>query len=506
MSINNNLNASLTIEEKYKKKTHHEHILSIPDTYIGSVSCDLKCMYVVEDNKIISKDITFPPGLYKIYDEVLVNVYDHKIRNGTSTCLDVTINIETGWITIYNDGDGIDIEIHKDAKVYVPEMIFGQLLTGTNYEKKGKIVGGKNGYGAKLANIYSSDFIVETVDSKRKKHYLQKFSNNMYTINPPEIKNVTAKTKSFTKISFKPDYPRFGLEGLTRDIESLLKKRLYDIAVCTVTSGFTVKYNGEFIKVNSFEDYIKLYYDKLPSELIYQTFSDRWKVGILFDKNAGFTQVSFVNGISTYQGGTHVDHVASQLCTQLISIIKDKNKDLTIKPSNIKENLTIFVESSIEDPSFTSQTKEYMSSKINDFGSRCDITPDFIKRLLKTGLVDEVIRLAEFKKENELHKTDFKKTSKVSQIEKLDDAHWAGKPHKSKLCKLILTEGDSAKSFALAGLSVIGRDRYGVFPLKGKFLNVREATVKQLLENKEFINLKQIIGLKQNKKYTDTSK
>jgi DNA topoisomerase-2 len=179
MSINNNLNASLTIEEKYKKKTHHEHILSIPDTYIGSVSCDLKCMYVVEDNKIISKDITFPPGLYKIYDEVLVNVYDHKIRNGTSTCLDVTINIETGWITIYNDGDGIDIEIHKDAKVYVPEMIFGQLLTGTNYEKKGKIVGGKNGYGAKLANIFSSEFIVETVDSKRKKHYLQKFSNNM---------------------------------------------------------------------------------------------------------------------------------------------------------------------------------------------------------------------------------------------------------------------------------------------------------------------------------------
>ena len=494
----------LSIEEIYKKKTHHEHILQIPDTYIGSVSSDLKCMHVMEDDKIVQKDITFPPGLYKIFDEVLVNAYDHKIRNKTAQELNIIIDDKTGRISIYNDGDGIDVVLHKGEKVYVPEMIFGQLLTGTNYEKKGKIVGGKNGYGAKLANIFSTEFIVETVDAKRKLHYTQVFANNMYLINPPTIKQIDSKTKPFTRITFMPDYKRFGLATITPDIISLFIKRLYDIGVCTVSVGMAVKYNNNLINIKSFDDYIRLYYNKLPSELIYHVFSDRWKVGVLFDRNAGFTQISFVNGISTFQGGTHVDHVVNQICNQLIIYIKDKNKDIVIKPSHIKENLTVFIECSIEDPSFSSQTKEFMTSKMTDFGSKCEITPEFIKKIIKTGIADEVIRLAEFKKENELTKTDFKKTNKVSNIEKLDDAHWAGKPHKSHLCRLILTEGDSAKSFALAGLSVIGREKYGVFPLRGKFMNVRDATVKQLLENKEFINLKQILGLKQNKKYADT--
>lgn len=501
-----NYNSEPTVEEIYKQKTLHQHILSAPDTYIGSASCSSEEMWVLDkkEEKIVLKDITFPPGLYKINDELYVNARDHSVRDPTCKTIKITINQDEDTITVLNDGNGVPVEIHKGVNVYVPEMIFGRLLTSSNYEVKGKTVGGKNGYGAKLANIYSEEFIVETVDKKRKKKYVQKFSNNMYTVNPPEIKDISGKIEPYTKITFKPDLKRFGIGKLTDDIVSLLEKRVYDLAACT-HNGVNVYLNDKLIKINSFEDYIKLYYDKLPSELVYQEFNERWKVGMLFDPNNGFRQISFVNGICTYQGGIHVNHVLDQLSKELITYIKEKNKNTSIKGSYIKENITLFIDSIIEDPSFKSQTKEELTTKISEFGSKCEMTSDFIKRVMKTGIVEEVVRLAEFKHQGELAKTDYKKTNNVKSIEKLDDAHWAG-TRKSKLCRLILTEGDSAKAFAVSGLDIVGRERFGVFPLRGKFLNVREATVKQLLNNEEFKNLKQILGLKQSRKYNDLSK
>jgi DNA topoisomerase-2 len=494
------------IEDIYKKKTLHQHILSAPDTYIGSASCSSEEMWVFDRKrgKIILKDITFPPGLYKINDELFVNSRDHSVRDPTCKNIMITVNQEENTIIVYNDGNGIPIEMHKDVNVYVPEMIFGHLLTSSNYEVKGKTVGGKNGYGAKLANIYSEEFIVDTVDKVRKKKYVQKFLNNMYTVNPAEITNVNAKVEPYTKITFKPDLQKFGINRLTDDIVALLEKRVYDLAACT-HNKVSVYLNGMLIKINSFDDYIRLYYDQLPSEFVYQEFNNRWKVGVLFDPSNGFRQVSFVNGICTYQGGTHVNHVFDQLSRELIAHIKDKNKNTSIKASYIKDNITLFIDSIIEDPSFKSQTKEELTTKVSEFGSKCEMTSDFIKKVMKTGIVEEVVRLAEFKHMSELAKTDYKKTNNVKSIEKLDDAQWAG-TRKSKQCRLFLTEGDSAKSFAIEGLDVVGRERYGVFPLRGKLLNVREATVSQILKNEEFKSLKQILGLKQGHKYNDVSK
>lgn len=503
--MNSKKTKELTIEEIYKQKTLHEHILSAPDTYIGSASCSIEEMWVLsKNNKIVLKDITFPSGLYKINDEIYVNARDRSVIDQTCKNIKININPDQNTIIVYNDGKGVDIEIHKDVNLYVPEMIFGTLLTGTNYDVKGKTVGGKNGYGAKLANIYSEEFIIETIDKKRKKKYVQTFSNNMYTKNPPIITNITARSPSYTKITFKPDLKRFGITRLTDDIISLLKKRVYDLAGCTY-NGVNVYLNDELITINSFEDYIKFYYDNLPSELIYQEFNNRWKVGLLFDPSKGFTQISFVNGICTYQGGTHVNYVLNQIIKELIAHVKEKKKDTNIKASYIKDNITIFIDAIIEDPAFKSQTKEELITKASEFGSTCDISPDFIKKLIKTGLVEEVIRLAEFKHQGELSKTDFKKNNNVKSIPKLIDARWAGS-RKAKLCRLILTEGDSAKSFAVAGLDIVGREFFGVFPLKGKLLNVRDATTKQILTNKEFFHIKQILGLRQRSKYNNQSK
>lgn len=135
----------LAVEDIYKKKTHHEHILSTPDTYIGSTEADTKTMHVFDDDtkKIIKKDITFVPGLYKIYDEILVNARDHSIRDKTCKNIKVNIDKENGSIAVYNDGKGIPVELHKELQIYIPEMIFGHLLTSSNYEQKGRLSGEK---------------------------------------------------------------------------------------------------------------------------------------------------------------------------------------------------------------------------------------------------------------------------------------------------------------------------------------------------------------------------
>lgn len=488
----------LTIEERYKKKNPHEHILSEPDMYIGSVETDLFDMWIYnsETNTMIKKSISMVPGLYKIYDEILVNARDHTIRD--KTCKTIKVNILDNVITVWNDGKGIPIEIHKDYNIYVPELIFGNLLSGENYDKKGKFTGGKNGLGAKLANIFSTEFIIETAEGTKK--YIQKFENNMYKINPPIIDN-SYKGKSYTKITFLPDYTKFGIKKLSDDIIALFKRRVYDLAGCT-NKNVMVYLNDKQIKINTFEDYIKLFHK--AKDIIYEEPNERWKVGVIFDSTVGFNNMSFVNGIWTYQGGTHVNHVLEQICKKLVTYIKTKHKNSNVKMSHVRDNITLFVDSAIPDPKFNSQTKDTLTKNISEFGSKCEISDNFITNLSKTGIVEEVIRFAEFKDMSCLNKSDGKKIKRI-QMDKLEDAEEAG-GRNSKYCRLFLTEGDSAKAFVVAGLSVIGRKYYGVFPLRGKPLNVRDESAAKIAKNQEFENIKKIMGLKQGIKYITTEK
>ena len=354
------------------------------------------------------------------------------------------------------------------------------------------------------ANIYSEYFNIEICDPIRKKKYSQRFSNNMFDKEEPVITDIGKNVESYTKITFKPDYKRFGLKGLTDDMVSLLKRRVYDIAG---TTNFSVKvyYNNNLLNIRSFEDYIKMFYTDENVNIIYQEFNERWSVGVVFDTNSGFQHMTFVNKISTFQGGTHLNYISNQIVDKVTNVILEKYKTLRIKPSQIKDNLTIFINSTIEDPSFSSQTKECLTTKSSLFNIKCELDDKFIQKICKTGLVDEIVQIAQVKQLAELEKSDGKKNVNLKNLVKLDDARLAGTKRSSE-CRLILTEGDSAKSFAISGLEIIGRDKYGVFPLKGKLLNVRDATPKQLLANEEIKNLKQILGLKQNTKYEDTKK
>ena len=345
-------------------------------------------------------------------------------------------------------------------------------------------------------NIFSTRFIIEIYDFTRKKHLIQEWTNNMSNTTGPIV--TKAKEKSSVKVKFYPDFERFKINGLNEDYLRLIYRRTIDIAG-TSEGKLKITYNNEKINISNFKSYIELYY---KDETIYFDSNERWSVGVIYKRESNNEVISFVNGINTYRGGTHCNYVIDTIIKILINdYIKKKDKDIKINASTLKDNLVFFINSVIINPSFSSQTKDTLNTKADKFGSKYEPSATFLKKLAKCGIVEHVIDLAKTKESASLKKTDGKKQIRISGIPKLEDANKAG-TKESKNCTLILTEGDSAKTTAMAGLSNLGRDYYGVFPLKGKLLNVREATNVQLLNNEEIKNLKTIIGLKQGEDYT----
>ena len=506
-----------TVEDKYKKYELLEHILALPDTYIGSIEPQKITSFVYDEatKKMISEELTYIPGLLKIFDEVIVNAIDHSMRlradeakaaNGKTDIkhvknIKVSIDKESGRITIMNDGNGVDIKKHSSyGDLWIPELIFGELLTSTNYDKgEEKIWGGKNGYGSKLTNIFSKEFVIETVDHNSKKIYTQTFSDNMTKRTPADVK--ASSKVPYTQISFVPDYERFGMKNMTEDIYKLFHRRVID-ACATTPKDVSVYFNGEKLMIKDFEKYCELFLDKKEQPFVYEACGERWEVVASISSSGSFEFLSFVNGINTIKGGKHIEYITNMITKNLVDMTLAKKKK-PVKTQHIKDNLFVFVKALIVNPSFDSQSKETLTTPVAKFGSKCELTEKFYDKLFKIGIVDKALSITEFYDKKKLVKTDGKKLSRII-VPKLDDANFAGTKQSAE-CTLILTEGDSAKTMAISGLSVIGRDKYGVFPLRGKILNVKDATTQKISDNNEITAIKKIMGLEQNKKYTDLS-
>ena len=488
--------------ESVQKLTHIEHVLKRPDSYVGPVDLSTEAYWILNGNKskFEKKNLKYSPALLKIFDEILVNAID---RNSTHpknvSSIAVSIDKETGAVTIENNGPlgGISVRMHEKEGIWNPELVFGHLLTSTNYDDSQKrIVGGRNGYGAKLTNIYSSEFSIVIKDHETKQTYSQKWSNNMTVCEPPKIKKHSGATSSVA-VTFTPDWRRFKMSKMDNTIYKIFQKRVWDANICT-TPNCKVKFNDEVLPKQNFEAYAKMH---TGVDNVHCVTTDRWSVCIGPSED-GMQQVSFVNGICTTKGGTHVDHAASLVAA---GIIEDMAKKIKLRPQQVKNTFAIFVKAILENPTFSSQVKSECTLKAQDFGSKFDMPKTFVKNALKTGISDELTALSKFKEMKELAKTDGgARKSKITGIPKLDDANKAGTAQSSR-CTLIVTEGDSAKTLAVAGLSVVGRDHYGVFPLRGKCKNVRDASVAQLTGNQEFNDLKKILGLQQGKDYKDVS-
>ncbi|XP_061247713.1 DNA topoisomerase 2-alpha isoform X1 [Bos javanicus] len=497
----------LSIERIYQKKTQLEHILLRPDTYIGSVESVTQQMWVYdEDIGINYREVTYVPGLYKIFDEILVNAADNKQRDPKMSCIRITIDPENNLISIWNNGKGIPVVEHKVEKMYVPALIFGQLLTSSNYDdEEKKVTGGRNGYGAKLCNIFSTKFTVETASREYKKMFKQTWMDNMGKAGEMELKPFSGE--DYTCITFHPDLSKFKMQSLDKDIVALMVRRAYDIAGST--KDVKVYLNGNRLPVKGFRSYVDLYLkDKVdetgnPLKVIHEQVNHRWEVCLTMSEK-GFQQISFVNSIATSKGGRHVDYVADQIVTKLVDVVKKKNKGgVAVKAHQVKNHMWIFVNALIENPTFDSQTKENMTLQVKSFGSTCQLSEKFIKAAIGCGIVESILNWVKFKAQIQLNKKcSAVKHNRIKGIPKLDDANDAGGRNSTE-CTLILTEGDSAKTLAVSGLGVVGRDKYGVFPLRGKILNVREASHKQIMENAEINNIIKIVGLQYKKNYED---
>jgi DNA topoisomerase-2 len=468
--------------------------------------------------RFIKKEIAIVPALVKIFDEILVNASDNRLRHPKS-CSRIDVIIQPGsdtedpFISIYNDGKGIPIQIHKKENMYLPEMLFGHLLTGSNFnDDEKRITGGRHGYGAKLTNIFAQRFTVETADTKRGLCYRQTWWENMTRASEPTIKELK-DDKDFTRISFVPDLPRLTGDKHAKSISvedySLMCRRVVDVAGCAADK-LTVTLNGKNVSMPSFAHFVELHRKPSSSPLVHHNMNPRWKVSVGLSDTGSFESVSFVNGMATHRGGTHINALVQQISKKIQEKVEKLDPQLAklISHGLIRRHLFVACDALIENPTFDSQMKEYLTSSPTNFGSSYSLTQKLLNDLVKPedqggpGIVEDVLRVASGRQQANLVKELTSKKSKrqLLSIPKLEEAHQAGS-ESGWDCTLILTEGDSAKALAVAGLEIIGRERFGVFPLRGKFLNVIDASVTQLTNNAEVKALCSILGLNFDKKY-----
>lgn len=477
----------------YEMKTPKQHILDLPAMYIGGCTPDIARIWTAEwprdspSPTMSERDVMISMGLYKIFDEILVNAADHCVKSKSVTNIRVNIPMD-GIIYVTNDGAGIPVVEHPEHHIYIPDMIFGHLMSSGNYDtSQERLVGGTHGFGAKLTNIFSTMFKVDTIDTDRTLRYTQTWINNMEDpVLPATI--LPSQLPGMTSICFKPDWPRFGLVGLDDAHRGVFLKRVIDVA--GLLPNIKIYWNNRLVQCKTFSQYVKLY--SPDSKPIFESPHERWSVAVIPSPDGAFRQISFVNKMCTLFGGKHVDHVIAGItkrCCDLMNV-----KKTTVKQHHVKNNIWLFVNASIVNPSFSSQTKDTLVTGVAHFGSRCELSDEFIAKIVKSDVGKLTCMLEEASVVASVSKTDGKRTRTITDIPKLDDANWAGTAKSSK-CTLILTEGDSAKTMVMSGLSVVGNDCYGVYPLRGKLNNLNGSSEATACSKVVVKDLKRILGL-----------
>ena len=470
----------MSVDKKFKKLDDISHVILRPGMYIGSIKPHTANKWIVEEGKMTQREITYNPGFLKIFDEIVTNSVDESKREGSKlNIIKVDLDRETNKVTIWDNG-GIPVVKNTEHDEWIPEMVFSNLKAGSNFDdSEERSWAGTNGVGSTLTNIYSKEFKISTCDGKN--IFTQTFNNNMRERTQPVVKRAKA---NHTEISYITDLEKFGLTDIDDDHYKMIEKRIYDIAACN--TGLKIYFNGNLININTFEDYIKLY----TEEYFYEFKKDKtWSLGIALSQN-GFQQVSFANTTETYDGGTHVDYVMNQIIVSLREFFLKKHK-VDIKPSELKQHMFLFLDATVINPSFSSQTKEKLITEVKEFGTTFEVSNKLIQSILKSEIVNSILDWIQQKKnaeDSKLQRDLNKKLTKI-KVEKLIDAKGKDRWKYS----IGLFEGDSAIS---AFRKYRTPETMGAFALKGKFVNVSEITNQKLVQNDEAVNLMASIGLK----------
>lgn len=493
---------SSTKKAKYEQLDPISHILKRPDMYCGSTRPRDVDEYIANaDFKITKKTIKSSPAILRIFIEVLSNAIDNVERSRKAgipcTKIKVTIDKETGETSIWNDGDIVPVELDPVQNCYNHTMIFGRLLTGSNYDdEEERVVAGRNGLGSKLCNVFSTSFTVEGCDPNNGRILTQTWTNNMRDTNGPALK-ATKLTKGYTKITWTPDFAHFGIKKYSSDIIKLYTRHVIDAAMI---SKVNVSINDVAIPVNNLTKYGSLYETPTDEKLLIKT--DTCEV--LITPSSEFEAISFVNGVFTKLGGQHVDSWCEAVFRPIVDKFNGKNKTKTKTPklniNDVKQFFRIFVVATVVRPEFDGQDKNKLESPT----VQAVVKPANINTIMKWSVIENIEDVIRSKEMVVLKKSE-KGKSRV-KIDGFDPANNAGGKH-SHECTLIICEGLSAKTYAVAGIQhgvygKTGRDWYGILPLTGKILNVRNAPPTTIAANKVVTNIIQALGARHDVDYT----
>lgn len=463
------------ISKKYQLLDEIEHVLKRPGMYIGSTKPHTGNEWILEDTVYEKEELTYNPGFLKLFDEIISNSVDEHKRTGKINTIKVNATSDT--ITVWDNG-GIPVVQHPDHKVWIPELIFSNLRAGSNFnDDEGRTVAGTNGVGASLVNIFSKKFIIDTADGKNR--LLQIFTDNMSKRTSAKISKTA---QGFTEITYVPDLSRFEMKEIDSSHWKMMRKRVIDIAAAN--PGLKLEFCGEKYRFKTFKEYVDLY----VKDSIWEKSKD-WEFAMGVSKD-GYQSVSFVNSIQTKDGGTHENYILNQVIEHLRVMIKKKHK-VDVKPSEIKNHIFLFINCTVINPAFSSQTKEKLITEPKEFGTKHDVTEKFAKAVFTSEVIQSLLDWIEQKKNAE-ERAELRKLNKSlanTKVLKLIDAK--GKD-RSK-CVLGIFEGMSA-------LSAVRKFRdpqnFGAFPLKGKFLNVSEMTNSGVIQNDEVVQLMASLGIK----------
>ena len=463
------------IGKKYQLLDEIEHVIKRPGMYIGSTKPHTSNEWILEDGAYQKYELTYNPGFLKLFDEIISNSVDEHKRSGKINTVKVTTTIDT--ITVWDNG-GIPVVQHPDHKVWIPELIFSNLRAGSNFnDEEGRTVAGTNGVGASLVNIFSKKFIIDTADGKNR--LLQTFTNNMSTRTPAKI---SRSSQGFTQITYVPDLARFEMTEINTSNWKMMRKRVIDIAAAN--PGLKLEFNGEKFKFKTFKEYVDLY----VKDSVWEKSKD-WEFAMGVSKD-GYQSISFVNSIGTKDSGTHETYILNQVIDYLRTMIKKKHK-VEVKPSEIKNHIFLFINCTVLNPAFSSQTKEKLITEPKDFGTQHTVTEKFARAVFTSEVIQSLLDWIEQKK-NADERAELRKLNKSlgnTKVLKLIDAK--GKDRNK--CVLGIFEGMSA-------LSAVRKFRdpqsFGAFPLKGKFINVSEMSNSNVIQNDEAIQLMASLGIK----------
>jgi DNA topoisomerase-2 len=485
---------SKSIEDRYKKLTDIEHCLHRPGTYVGNTKPHKLEMFIpksLDSYEMEYKEVSFIPAFIKLFDEVITNCVDaSKIEGSKLNTVKVNVTPE-GRITVTDNG-GIPVVIHKVYEQYVPEIIFFELRSGSNYNDDDQRTGaGTNGLGSKLTNIFSKYFSVTTCDGENKFH--QEATDNLHVKSKVKI---SKSSKNGTIIDYIPDYEYFkmrtgdGIEsdyGLDETHLKLIYKRVLDVAGCN--ANLKVYFNDVKIDIKNFQEYSKIFCDDVMFDK-----DNSWDIGIGYSEN-GFKHSSFVNSVITYKGGNHVEFVSEKIISKIREFITKKYKT-DIRPSDIRNHVFLFVNASVVNPAFDSQTKEFLiteSKEFNGTGDRYNYVPTqtFLNKIFKSEIVESISDWLDKKAKADENK-ELRALNKALSKKKVEGLIDCSTTNRSEAV-LGLFEGMSA----LNGVRKYrNAQKFAAFPLGGKFINVSELTPKKVMENEEAQKLMSAIGLR----------